>query len=228
MTLAGSLLLLTLLVDPDPAPPDVAPAAVPSILTDDPALAPLWSTLEAEQTPDRIWYWGWSGFLGTVAVGQTIIILTTNENAARINAWVNMPPSVIGAVAVLLTPPAATFGLADIRAMPEATQEQRDAKAAAMRALFARAVDQERYYRSALNHVIGLTVNAGLAAILYFGFKLGARALLTLVGGTLSWEAQIFTRPTGALDHAKAHPGTGLQGLRIVPIPNGLALAGSF
>ena len=88
--------------------------------------------------------------------------------------------------------------------MPEQTPAQREAKAAALRALFQRSVEQERFYRSALNHVIGLTVNAGLAAILYFGFKLGGRALLTLIAGTLEWEAQIFTRPTHALDLAKA------------------------
>ena len=114
--------------------------------------------------------------------------------------------------------------------MPETTPVQREAKAAALRALFQRSVEQERFYHSALNHVVGLTVNAGLAAILYFGFKLGARALLTLVAGTLEWEAQIFTRPTAALDHAKAtaQGSSGFQGLHVVPLPNGLALAGSF
>jgi hypothetical protein len=230
MTLAGSLLLLTLLVDPDPAPPDATPAAVQSILTEDPALAPLRAALSAEQGPDRLWYWGWSGFLAGVALGQSIMVATTSNDATRINGYVNIPASALGAIAVLLTPPVAAYGLDDVRAMPELTPAQREAKAAALRALFQRSVEQERFYRSALNHVVGLTVNAGLAAILYFGFKLGGRALLTLVGGTLEWEAQIFTRPTHALDLAKAeaHPGSGLQGLHIVPLPNGLALAGSF
>ena len=111
-------------------------------------------------------------------------------------------------MAVLIDAPAAAYGLDDVRAMPEDTGPQREAKAAALRALFQRSVEQERFYRSVLNHVVGLTVNAGLAAILYFGFKLGGRALLTLIAGTLEWETQIFTRPTAALDlaTASAHP----------------------
>ena len=229
MTLAGFLLLLTLQVDPPPAPPDVATPPATSFLTQDPALAPLLGALVAEDGPDRLWYWGWSGFLAGVALGQSIMVATTSNNATRINGYVNIPASALGAIAVLLTPPAAAYGLEDVRAMPEATQAQREAKAAALRALFQRSVEQERFYRSALNHVLGLTVNAGLAAILYFGFKLGGRALLTLVGGTLEWEAQIFTRPTAALDHATAQPGSGgLQGFRIVPTANGFAVAGSF
>ncbi len=131
-------------------------------------------------------------------------------------------------LAVLLLPPPATYGLDAIRAMPEETEEQRAAKGRALRELFDRAAKAERFYRSPLNHVLGLTVNAGLAALLYFGFKLGGRALLVLVAGTIEWELQIFTRPTAALDTATSRSGNGLQGLHHVPLPNGLALAGSF
>src|SRR5262249_9327004 len=105
--------------------------------------------------------------------------------------------------------------------MPEETESQRTAKASALRGLFDRSVEQQRFYRSPLNHVVGLTVNAGLAALLYFGWKLGGRALLVLVGGTIEWELQIFTQPTVA-------PEPALRGLHVVPLPNGLALAGTF
>jgi hypothetical protein len=112
--------------------------------------------------------------------------------------------------------------------MPEDTEAQRDAKASATRALFNRSVEQQRFYRSPLNHAIGLTVNAGLSALLYFGWKLGGRALLMLVAGTIQWELQIFTRPTASLDLATAHGGTVFKGLQIVPLPNGIAVAGTF
>lgn len=228
MTLAGSLLLLTVGIDPTAAEePALAPPGV-ALLSSDPAVAPLWSALQAEESADRLWTWGWAGFLGSVVVGETVIAATTSSEGSRINAYVNIPASAAGMLAVLLAPPAAAFGLDEIRAMPEDTLARREAKAAALRTLFQRAADQQHFYRSALNHVVGLTVNAGLAALLYFGFKLGGRALLTLAGGTIEWELQIFTRPTAALDHATAHPGSGLQGLHVVPLPNGLALAGSF
>jgi hypothetical protein len=230
MTPAGSLLLLALHVHPATPASDVETRPTTSFLTQDPALAPLLSALTAEEGPDRLWYWGFSGGLAGVALGQSIVVATTDNRGTQINGYVNIPASALGAIAVLLTPPAAAYELGDVRAMPERTPAQREAKAAALRVLFQRSVEQERFYRSALNHALGLTVNAGLAAILYFGFKLGGRALLTLIAGSLEWETQIFTRPTAALDHAKAtaHDGSGLQGIHVVPIPNGLAIAGSF
>src|SRR4030095_15994252 len=126
-------------------------------------------------------------------------------------------------LAVLLLPPAAAFGLEDVRRMAEETEAQRTAKASAVRGLVHRSAHQQGFYRSPLNRVIALTVHAGLAALLYFGWKLGARALLTLVAGTIEWELQIFTRPTAALDLASGHAGSGLH---VVPLPNGIALAG--
>ncbi|HSP20534.1 MAG TPA: hypothetical protein VLQ79_13515, partial [Myxococcaceae bacterium] len=228
MSVAAPLLLLTFLVGPAPASTEVPASSSP--LSEDAAVAPLWKTLEAEQGPDRVWYWSWSGGLAAVALGQSIMVAVSSERATQINGYVNVPASALGSIATLLDPPAAAYGFEDVRVMPEATPAQRAAKAAAIQGLFQRSVKQERFYRSALNHVIGLTVNAGLAAILYFGFKLGGRALLTLVGGTISWEAQIFTRPTHALDHADgaAAGDSGAQGLRIVPTANGFAVAGSF
>jgi hypothetical protein len=89
-------------------------------------------------------------------------------------------------------------------------------------------VEQQRCHRSPLNHVVGLTVNAGLAALLYFGWKLGGRALLMLVGGTIQWELQIFTRPTAALDLASGQSGSAIRGLHVVPLRNGITLAGTF
>ena len=227
MSLAGIATVLTLSVAPS-ASVEVTQPGPGSILITDPSLAPRWSALEAEEHPDRLWYMGWATFLGTVAVGQTVIAATTSNEGSRINAYVNVPASTAGMLAVLLAPPAAAFGVDDIRRMPEETEAQRAAKASVLHSLFDRAVEQQRFYRSPLNHVIGLSVNAGLAALLYFGWKLGGRALLMLVGGTIEWELQIFTRPTAALDLASGRSGSEIQGLHVVPLPNGIALAGTF
>jgi len=228
MTLAGLALVLTLSGAQATSVPQESPPLPASFLTTDPSLASLWKALEAEEPQDRLWYWGWAGFLGAVLVGQSAIAVITDNEGSRINAYVNIPASAAGMLAVLLAPPAAAFGLEDIRRMPEETEAQRTAKASALRRVFDRSAEQQRFYRSPLNHVIGLTVNAGLAALLYFGWKLGGRALLTLVAGTIEWELQIFTRPTAALDVASGHAGSGLRGVHVVPLPNGIALAGVF
>ena len=49
-----------------------------------------------------------------------------------------------------------------------------------------------------------------------------------LVEGTIEWELQIFTRPTAALDLASGRSGSPIGGLHLVPLPNGIALAGTF
>ena len=195
MTLAGLALVLTLSAAQAASGAEESPPLPASFLTTDPSLAPLWKALESEERQDRLWYWGWAGFLGAVLVGQSAIAAITDNEGTRITAYVQIPASAAGMLAVLLTPPAAAFGLEDIQRMPEETEAQRTAKASALRGVFERSVEQQRFYRSPLNHVIGLTVNAGLAALLYFGWKLGGRALLMLVGGTIQWELQIFTRP---------------------------------
>lgn len=227
MSVAVPLICLTLLAGPGaPGGDEIAPA--PSVLTTDPSIAPLWGALEAEEHPDRLWTWGWASFLGAVVVGQTAIAATTTHEGTKLTAYVQIPSSAVGMLAIIFGPPAAAFGLDDIRRMPEDTDAQREAKASAARALFNRAVEQQRWYRSPLNHAIGLTVNAGLSALLYFGWKLGGRALLMLVAGTIQWELQIFTRPTASLDLATARGGTVFKGLQIVPLPNGIAVAGTF
>jgi len=207
--------------------PDVPPTATASsVLLADPELGKRWRALESEEQHSRLWYWGWSGFYGTVVAAEVVIAATSSNQGQKINAYYNIGFSGAGMLGVLLFPPPAAYGLDAIRTMPEETEEQRAAKSGALRALFDRAASAERFYRSPLNHVIGLTVNAGLAAILYFGYKLGGRALLTLVAGSAIWEAQIWTHPTAARDTAEAlKPGLHVQW---VFLGNGIGLIGSF
>ena len=140
MSLAGLAMVLTLSVAPS-APVEVSPPPPGSILITDPSLAPRWRALEAEEHPNKLWYWGWATFLGTVVVGQTVIAATTSNEGTRINAYVNVPASALGMLAVLLQPPAGAFGLEDIRRMPEESDAQRAAKAKALHSLFDRSVE---------------------------------------------------------------------------------------
>jgi hypothetical protein len=198
----------------------------PSFLREDAELASRWQALESEELHARIWYWGWSGFYGVVVAAEVVIAATSSNQGQKINAYYNIGFSGAGMLGVLLFPPPAAYGLDAIRTMPEDTEEERAAKGRALRALFDHAAAEERFYHSPLNHVIGLTVNAGLAAILYFGYELGGRALLTLVAGSAIWEAQIWTHPTAARDAAEdAAPGLRVQW---VFLGNGIGLAGSF
>jgi hypothetical protein len=200
----------------------------PTLGDEEPALQLQWEALQAEERHARVWFWGWSGFYSAVIVGETAIAATTGNSGARTNAYVNIASSSVGLLAIVLRPPPAAFGLDAIRALPEATEEERRAKNRALRALFDRAVAEERFYRSPLNHVIGLTVNAGIAALLYFGYHLGTRALITLFGGSAVWEAQVLTYPAKARDAADGlRPQPALRA-QWVFLGNGIAVSGSF
>ncbi len=202
--------------------------ALPTPVQSEFAPDPRWRALAGEEAHARIWYWGWSGFYGAVVLGETVIAATTTNDGARTNAYVNIVSSGVGMLAVLLRPPPAAFGLEAIRAMPEDTELERAAKASALRELFERAVSEERFYRSPLNHVIGLTVNAGLAALLYFGYHLGARALLGLIAGSATWEAQVLTHPTGARDASESLRLETSPRVHFILLGHGVALGGSF
>jgi hypothetical protein len=201
---------------------------LPALGDEEPALRLRWGALEAEERHARVWFWGWSGFYSAVIVGETVIAATTGNSGARTNAYINIASSSVGLLAIVLRPPPAAFGLDAIRALPEGTEEERRAKNEALRALFDRAVAEERFYRSPLNHLIGLTVNAGIAGLLYFGYHLGTRALITLFAGSAIWEAQVLTHPATARDAADGLRSRPALRAQWVFLGNGIALAGSF
>jgi hypothetical protein len=189
------------------------------------------AVLDAQVGTARFWYWGWTGFYGGVILGETVINATTT-GASRISAQVNIVTSVFGLFSTLVLPPPVTFDFDPIGRMPESTPEERTAKSAAIRALFEREVSKERFYHSVWNHIFGLAVNAAVCAYMYWGLHIGGRALLNLAGGSLIWEANIFTSP-----NASSHLAADLQGqhavqLQVVPVVleagGGLALVGRF
>ena len=118
------------------------------------------------------------------------------------------------------------FDWEPIGAMPASTDAQRAAKSQAIRALFQREVSKERFYHSVPNHILGLAVNAGVCAYMYWGLHIGGRALLNLFVGSLVWEANIFTSPNAAVRLADELQGASGVQLQVVPLALGPAGAG--
>jgi hypothetical protein len=180
----------------------------------------------------RLWYWGWSGFFGAVMTVGTVTN-ATSSGGAREAAQVNIATSAVYLFTALVNPPPVAFGWEPIGTMPEGTAEQRAAKATAIRALFESEVSAERSFRSVLNQVLGLAVNAGVSAYMYWALHLGGRALLNLGLGSVVWEARVFTSPNAATRLEAELRGTSALHLQITPIalgPSGagMAVAGSF
>jgi hypothetical protein len=183
------------------------------------------AVLDSQVGTARLWYWGWSGFFGAVMTVGTVTNATTTGGAQEA-AQVNIASSAVYLFATLVNPPPVAFDWEPIGKMPESTPERRAAKSEAIRALFAREVSKERSYRSVWTQILGLAVNAGVSAYMYWGLHIGGRALLNLVAGSVIWEAKCFTSPTAA-SHLEAElQGTGSLQLQIAPIALGPAGAG--
>jgi hypothetical protein len=204
-----------------------APSATPESQTAlaSPDVARMSAVLDSQVGNARFWYWGWTGFYSGVIVGETVLNATTT-GGSRISAQVNIVTSWFGLFSTLVLPPPVAFDWDPVAKMPEGTLEERAAKSAAIRALFEREVTKERFYHSALNHIVGLAVNAGVCAYLYWGLHLGGRALLNLFFGSLVWEANIFTSPNAASRVAAELQGTSGPSLQLLPLALGTSGAG--
>jgi hypothetical protein len=208
-----------------------APRAVETSLSQpglqSPDVAKMAGVLDAQLGNARLWYWGWSGFYSAVIVGESVIN-ATSTGPMQVSAQVNIFTSVFGLFSTLILPPPVVFDWEPIGRMPENTPEQRLQKAAAIRALFQKESTKERFYHSVWNHILGLAVNAGVCAYMYWGLHIGGRALLNLFFGSLVWEANIFTSPNASARAATELEKTSAVQLQLVPValgPSGAGLA---
>jgi hypothetical protein len=191
-------------------------------------IAAMSAALDSQLGHARLWYWGWSGFYSGVIIGETIINATSTGplSPMQVSAQVNIFTGVFGLFSTLILPPPVVFDWEPVGRMPENTPEQRAEKAAAIRALFDKEVSKERFYHSVWNHIIGLAVNAGVCAYMYWGLHIGGRALLNLAFGSLVWEANIFTSPNASLHAAAELEKTSAVQLQLVPVVLGTSGAG--
>jgi len=233
---AKLLFVVALLLWPAAARAEDAPAAQPVASPPPPTLdfaetEHLASILAGEFGRSRLWYYGWAGFYGTVIAAE-LVINATSTGGAQLVARVNIATSLVGLFQTLIVPPPIVYGWEPVEKMPQGTPEQQAARAAAVRTLFEQEARNEIFYHSVLNHIVGLAANAGVCAFIYWGQHQGGRALLNLFGGSLVWEANIFTYPNAAMRAVEAK-GVSMLQLRVVPfaLPTGgagAAVVGTF
>jgi hypothetical protein len=230
----SALLLPAVARAQEKSPPDV-PASErvdPGVAGSSAEVARMAAVMSSQIGTARLWYWGWTGFYGAVIIGETVVN-GVSTGPMQTSADVNVVTSVLGLFTTLLMPPPVAFDWEPVSALPENTPEQRAAKSVAIRAIFDRQVKKERFYHSALNHIIGLTVNAAVCAYMYWVLHIGGRTLLNLFAGSLIWEANIYTSPNASSRAADEIQGTSSLELQLVPIAvgptgAGLGLVGRF
>ena len=183
------------------------------------------AVLDAQYNNARLWYWSWASIYGAISIVETVLNATTTGDA-RTSAQVGIVTSTFGFFATVIFPPPVAFAWEPIQKMPEATPEQRAAKAAATRHLFQREVEREEFRHSIWGHLIGLVFNAGISAYMYWGLHLGGRAALNFLVSAGLWEANLWTSPNASLhlaEQLKAGPSAVLS---VVPVTFGTTGAG--
>jgi hypothetical protein len=148
----------------------------------------------------NLWWYGWYGGYTALTLGQAIGAVATTNRGTRVDLAFGAVASSLGVVplGILGFPPGTAS--ATLRAMPEATPEERRRKLARAERLLEASAGSEAFGRSWVAHAAGGVIGLASFFALTFGYKRLGAGILNLVGGVAITEAQIFTGPTAAID----------------------------
>jgi hypothetical protein len=202
-------------------------------------LQQLETSFEEDEIHADVWFNGWLGIFTASALGSATLSLTSTPDVAPV--WrIGALRSGLGMFSVLLAPCPACSAPPMLRQLPASTPEERLRKLRIAEEQLHRAATMERLTRSWIGHTGSIVVSAAFSLWIWRGYHHGGAALLSFGSGILVSEAKIFTAPTRAIDDEAAlaaglpiapHESLGHQLLprfSIAPIPNGVALGGTF
>jgi len=183
------------------------------------------------------WYYGYVA----VAVGQAGVALATTNRGLRIDSAVGAAFSSLGVLGLGVSGFPPLHAAATLRAFPAGTPAERRSKLARGERLLAGAAAAEVGGRSWVAHVAGIGLTLTSSLVLALAYKRVVSSVVTLVSGVGITEAQIFTRPTAAIDDWSAYQrgasgtSTAAGGRRGTPVtwtvvaqPGGVGLAAAF
>jgi hypothetical protein len=185
------------------------------------------------------WYFGYMA----VSVGQAGVALGVTNRGLRIDSAVGAAFSSVGVLGMGVFDFPARHAAGTLAARPERTPLERRRKLAEGERLLAASARSEVAGRSWIAHVAGGALSLTSALVLALAYKRVVSSIVTVVSGMAITEAQIFTRPTAAIDDWRAYRQATFLGdasaldaaakervapLRVVPHPGGLGLAFTF
>ena len=190
--------------------------------------------LDSHRLHGQIWYWGWMTIFAGSTVYDSYGAATTNHGPDRAN-YISQGVLDAGGIGDLLFRPFdARFGADPIRALPEATPEERAQKLEQAEALLRGNAERAATRTSWLHHLLNAAAN-GVAGLIVWAAGDGKQGAISAITGTLGGEAQIWTEPGGPVqdlaDYERfraGHPATVAGGWSIVPAPGGVAVRLSF
>jgi hypothetical protein len=190
--------------------------------------------LNSHRLHGQIWYWGWMTIFAGSTVANGIGAATTDHGPQRANGISQAVLSVGGIGDLLVRPLDARFGADPIRALPEATAEERAQKLERAEALLRANAERAATRTSWLHHLANAAAN-GVAGLIVWAAGDGKAGAISALTGTLGGEAQIWTEPWGPVqgleDYERfraGHPAAAAGGWQVVPALGGVTVRLSF
>jgi hypothetical protein len=172
------------------------------------------ANLDAGKTHAQLWWYGWTGFYTGSALFSFTLAAFSNDRPQKILQNVQAVESLAGVGGLLIFPFPARYASQKLKAMPESSDEEKNAKLEKSEELLENSSKAEIAGRSLLQHTLAFLVNASGSAIIYFGYGKKIKdsgdnpltqALINLGIGTAVAELQIWTQPTRAIDDWKKY-----------------------
>jgi hypothetical protein len=182
--------------------------------------------LERGEPAMERWWYGWTVGYGVAAVGQTAAALLVEDEGLRIDSAVGAASSWLAFGAMFVDPRTSITAASELRAMDASSPRARELRLGRAEDLLRTSADEARAARSWFPHVAGMTVTLAGSSVLWIGYQRHLSGWINLLAGTLITEAQILTRPTGALASEQSY--FGRSAWMVFPAPNGASLVGWF
>jgi hypothetical protein len=201
-------------------------------------LAFIETRLERAEPSAALWWSAWYyGYVG-ITVGQAGFALAVKDPKLRIDTAVGAAFSSVGVLGVGVFDFAPRHAGTDLRAFPASTPDERRRKLAKAERLLAACSQAEIAGRSWIPHVAGVALSLTDGLVLAFAYRRVVSGLVALVSGVAITEAQVFTRPTAAIDDWRAYQAGAFAGstpvtstslpVRFVPHTGGMGVAVAF
>jgi hypothetical protein len=153
----------------------------------------------------NLWWHAWYFGYMVVTVGQAGVALSTTSQGLRTDTAVGAAFATLGVVGLGIFDFPPRHAAATLRAVAGITPAERRRKLARAEALLAASARAEVVGHSWIPHVVGVVVTGTSSLVQAFAYKRVASSIVTLLSGVAITEAQIFTRPTAAIDDWHAY-----------------------
>lgn len=169
-------------------------------------LAFIQSNFDQEYDQSLYWQYGWLSIMAAnTAVNVAIWATANGDEDQKLDGQVGTFTGILATGSMLLEPMDGYYYADQLRAMPQETQAQRNAKLQQGEAFMRKVAKREQYEQSWINRLLSAAVNLGAAAVIW---QVGDRpkdALISLTLGTVVTEIKIYTSPTTMVDALEAY-----------------------